>query len=1169
MGAPGFVHLHTHTEFSLLDGASRVKDLIKTAAKFEMPSVAITDHGVMYGNLSFYSEAKSAGIKPILGCEVYVAPRHRTQRDARLDKEQHHLVLLAKSEQGYKNLIKLVSIAFSEGFYYKPRVDKELLAQYSGELIAMSACLGGELPHHIMNDNLQQAEKSLGEYLEIFGKDNFYIELQDHGLKEQKPVNEALIRLAEATKVPLVVSNDSHYTTRKDSEAHDVLLCIQTGSTIDDPNRFRFGTHEFYFKNQEEMGLLFPDHPEAYANTLEIADRCNIEFDFGRSKMPDPGVPDGVAPGDHMYDEAWKGLSRRMGKEPTEEYKKQFDYECKIINDCGFPLYMLIVRDFTDFARQQGMYVGARGSAASSLVGYGLGITDVDPIEYGLAFERFLNPERVEMPDVDLDIQDDRREELIQYVCNKYGREHVGQIATFGSMKARAAVRDCGRVLGLDLSEVDKVCKMIPAMPVGIKIDDALEINSELKQAYQNSGNVKKLIDTAKTLEGINRNVGVHAAGVLISDDPLTDHVPVQQGGKGEFVAQMAKKDIAKVGLLKMDFLGLANLTILANAIKNVKNNLGIEVDIMKIPLDDQKTFEMLSRGDTNGVFQLESAGMRRNVCELKPNSVRELAAIVALYRPGPMAFIPKFVRSKFGQEPIKYLHPSLKPILEETYGVICYQEQVLRIAQVIGGFTLGQADVLRKAMSSKNKEIMDKQKEKFLQGAEANGVSVKIAQTIYEQVEPFAGYAFNKAHAVCYAFVAYRTAYMKANYPVEYYAALLSANMDDKDKLSMYIEDCKRFGIQILPPDVNHSCAEFTVEKLDEVPEGSEFGHGIRLGLAAIKGCGRAVIDGMVEARNASGKFTDIFDFCERVSDSSTINKSTVESLVRVGAFSSINGNRAQLLEMLSDAMAYASTKMKEAKSGQVGLFGADSDDNCHYDLNKYNHVSDFAPEHYYTMEKDLVGLYLSGHPLENVRASLERSTSANASNFSELDHDKECVIGGIISDVRFRITKRNDKMGFVKLEDLYGSINVTFFPRDLKNCEQQLIKDRIVLIKGKAAHRERLAADDEDTTVEVEIRGESVSPLKNGNGNGVAKVSGNISAARAVHIRINGTPADRLDLLKALLESNPGESPVFFWMEHCGTRQKVVTRYRVSATTKFVSDIEGVLGNASVKVG
>ncbi|MCE5313382.1 MAG: DNA polymerase III subunit alpha [Armatimonadota bacterium] len=1157
MGAPRFVHLHTHTEYSILDGASRIKDLVKTAVEYEMPSMAITDHGVMYGNLMFYSEAKSAGIKPILGCEVYVAPRHRTQRDPRLDKEQHHLVLLAKSEKGYKNLIKLVSTAFSEGFYYKPRVDKELLAQYSDELIALTACLGGEIPHHIMRNDFEAVDKSLGEYIDIFGKDNLYLELQDHGLPEQKPVNEALVQLSERNGLRLVATNDIHYTREKDAEAHDVLLCVQTGSTLDDPNRFKFGSNQFYMKNQEEMARLFPDMPNVLENTLEIAERCNVEFDFGRSKLPDPGVPKDTTPDVYMYQEAWTGLKRRLGKEPDENYKQQFDYECKIINDCGFPLYMLIVRDFTDFARKQGMYVGARGSAASSLVGYGLGITDVDPVEYGLAFERFLNPERVEMPDVDLDIQDDRREELIQYVCQKYGRDRVGQIATFGSMKARAAVRDCGRVLGMDLSEVDRICKMIPSMPIGITIDQAMESNSDLKAAYDGSRQIKKLIDTAKGLEGINRNVGVHAAGVLISDDPLTNHVPVQQGGKGEFVAQMAKKDIAKVGLLKMDFLGLANLTILANSIKNVKMSRGEDIDIMDIPLDDAKTYEMLGKGDTNGVFQLESAGMRRNVVELKPNSVRELAAIVALYRPGPMAFIPKFVRSKFGQEPITYLHKSLEPILKETYGVICYQEQVMAIARAVGGFTLGQADVLRKAMSKKDKDTMTKQLDKFLEGAKQTGVPEKTARAIFEQVQPFAGYAFNKAHAVCYAFVAYRTAYMKANYTAEYYAALLTANMDDKDKLAIYIDDCKRFDppIPILLPDVNASGVDFQVE------DGA-----IRFGLGAIKGCSRGVIEGMVAARESGGKFRDLFDFCERVQSEAVMNKGTVECLIKVGAFSSILPNRAQLMEMMPDAMSAAATKLRDQKNGQAGLFGNDiCEATTGYDPGRYDHLGEYPLEQIYAMEKDLVGLYLSGHPLESIRALLERSSDTNAANYKELEHDQSCAIAGIVSDVRIKITRRNDKMAFAKIEDLYGTINVTFFPRDFKNCEQQLVKDRIVVVKGKASHRERLAADDEDTAVEVEIRGESVTPLANGHG---GKSNGK-NGHRAVHIKINGSPNIRLDILKHILEANPGESPVFFWMCHCGTRQKIATAYKVQVTTRFVGEVERVLGNSTVKVG
>ena len=699
MSVPEFVHLHVHSEYSLLDGACRIPDLVKQAKEMGMSSIAITDHGAMYGNISFYSEAKKAGLKPLLGCEVYVAPRRRTDRDPRFDKEQYHLVLLAKSEKGYKNLIKLVSLAYSEGFYYKPRVDKEILAQYSGDLIAMTACLGGEVPKCIRMEDMPAAEKALGEYMDIFGKENVYLEVMDHFLPEQKPVNEGVIRLAQQTGLKIVATNDAHYTRKSDSEAHDVLLCIQTNANVNDPNRFRFGSQEFYLKSGEEMARMFPDHPEALTNTLEVAERCNCEFDFGKTRLPDPGIPEGISSNDYMPAEARKGLAARMGGEVPEAYWKQLEYECGVINHCGFANYMLIVRDFTDFARSQGMCVGVRGSAAASLVCYGLGITDVDPIEYGLAFERFLNPERVEMPDVDLDIQDDRREELIQYVYDKYGRDRVGQIATFGSLKARGAVRDCGRVLGVDLSEVDRLCKMIPSLPVGITIDQAIEEHPDLQEAYNTDAQVKRLLDTARSLEGLNRSVGIHAAGVLISEDPLTDHVPVHYGNKGEVVAQLGKKDIAKVGLVKMDFLGLANLTILAQAVKNVKKHKGIDVDIMKIPIDDQKTFDMLSRGDTNGVFQLESPGMRRSVVDLKPNSVRELAAIVALYRPGPMAYIPNFIRSKFGAQKIEYLHPLLEPILQETYGVICYQEQVLMIARSVAGFTLGQADLLRKGM--------------------------------------------------------------------------------------------------------------------------------------------------------------------------------------------------------------------------------------------------------------------------------------------------------------------------------------------------------------------------------------------------------------------------------------------------------------------------------------
>ncbi len=1148
MPSPEFVHLHNHSEFSLLDGACRIKELVKHAAGMGMQSLALTDHGVMYGNLTFYSEAKSAGLKPILGCEVYVAPRHRTKRDPRLDRSQYHLVLLAKDEKGYKNLIKLVSIAFSEGFYHKPRVDKELLGQYSEGLVALTACLGGEIPQHILKDDLKGAEASIGDYIDIFGKDDLYLELQEHFLPEQKRVNEAIIDFSRKTGLKLVATNDTHYTTKADADPHDVLLCIQTGAMLDDAKRLRFGTKEFYLKSPEEMARLFGEVPEALSNTLEVAEKCNIKFDFGRSKLPNPGVPDGISTSDYMASEAWNGLTARMGGTVSAEYKAQFEYECGIINQCGFAMYMLIVRDFTDFARRTGIYVGARGSAAASLVCYGLGITDVDPIEYGLAFERFLNPERVEMPDVDLDIQDDRREELIQYVVGKYGRDRVGQIATFGSMKARGAIRDCGRVLGMDLAEVDRVCKMIPGLPIGLKIEQAIEENPDLQAAYKQA-DIKRLLDTARTLEGLNRNVGIHAAGVLISDDPLTDTVPVHHGNNGEVVAQMAKKDIAKVGLLKMDFLGLANLTILANAVKSVKRHRGIDIDTLNIPLDDEKTFAMLSKGDTNGVFQLEGAGMRRNVIDLKPNSVRELAAIVALYRPGPMAFIPNFVKSKFGLMPIEYLHPDLEPILKETYGVICYQEQVLRIAQAIAGFSLGQADILRKGMSSKNKAIMEEQRIKFLDGAKNKGVDIGIATKIYEQIEPFAGYAFNKAHAVCYAFVAYRTAYMKSTYFAEYYSALLSANMDDKEKMSMYIEDCKRWKVEVLPPNINSSGAEFEVENGN-----------IRFGMAAIKGVGRGVIDAVIAARDAGGEFTSLHEFCRRTCDSS-VNKGAIECLIKVGAFDLINKNRAQLLFVLEDAVGRSVRAQKDKLVGQVSLFGGDSEeDKAYLEPETLPTVTAMSREEVMAVEKELLGLYVSDHPLMQHKEKLDKFVDTSSDQVCEKAEKENVTIGGVITKVRTLTTKKNDLMAFVTIEDLQGSVDVTVFPRTFTECRQHLVVDQIVVVKGRANHRERVNKDG-DQTPEVGIICESVTPVT-----GITSASASSSGPKSVNIRVAHADRDRMRNIQALLGINTGDCPVFLHVPMKGKYTRVSVNLKVDASTKLISDIGNLVGKEAV---
>lgn len=1151
MSVPGFVHLHNHSEFSLLDGACRIKDMVNRAVELEMPAIALTDHGVMYGNINFYNTAKSAGIKPILGCEVYVAPRSRTDKDSKLDRDLYHLVLLAKSEAGYKNLIKLVSIAYQEGFYYKPRVDKELLSQYSDGLIAMSACLGGEIPNAVMRGDSAAVDKSVNEYVDIFGKDDFYLELQDHFLPEQKSVNKALIDISSKTGIKLAVTNDVHYIYKKDSASHDVLLCIQTGQTITDPNRLRFDSQEFYLKSAEEMSLLFPNVPSALENTLEIADKCNCNFDFNHSSMPDPGIPENLTAGEYMASEAYDGLRKRLKREIPEEYRAQLDYEIDLINKLGFPTYMLIVRDFTNYARNTGIYVGARGSAAASLVSYGLGITDVDPIEYGLAFERFLNPERIEMPDVDLDIQDDRRDELIQYVIQKYGQDRVGQIATFGSMKARGAVRDCGRVMGIPLAEVDHICKMIPAS-LGITIEQAIEENPDLKAEYENNEDIRNLLDTAQTLEGLNRSVGVHAAGVLISDDPLTDHVPVHFGGKGEIVAQLDKEDIKKIGLLKMDFLGLANLTILAESVKNVKAHRGIDIDIMEIPLDDPKVFEMLGNGDTNGVFQLEGGGMRKYVTDLKPNSIRELAAMVALYRPGPMAFIPNFIRAKFGKDPIVYLHPLLEPILEETYGVICYQEQVLSIARAIAGFTMGQADVLRKGMSSKKKEIMDQQRVKFLDGARKNGIDEEIAVKIYEQIEPFAGYAFNKAHAVCYAFVAYRTAYMKANYPVEYYAALLSANMDDKMKLAMYIDDCSRFKINILPPDVNKSEFIFSVED-----------DSIRFGLGAIKNVGKGVIDAIVETRKNSGEFTSLYDFCRRTIDSS-VGKGAVECLIKAGAFDSINSNRAQMLFIMDEAVSMASRENNDRKSGQVSLFDCVEEESVSYmEPSSLPQVTDFNSDEKLTMEKELLGLYLSDHPLKRFSEFLASSVNATSEDVKDKQEREDVTVGGIITKVKVITTKKGEMMGIVTLEDMIGQIDVTLFPKSFQQYRMLLKEDAIVIVKGKVNRRERSFGGEE--TVEISVLCDSVTPVNNvvnGSGNGEPKPE----HQRAVNIRINGLARPDIKTLKDMIGINSGDCNVYFHVTANGMPTKVYIDLKVDPNPRFLNDVERVVGKECV---
>ncbi len=1160
--------------------------MVRLAKEYGMSALALTDHGVMFGTINFYETCLREGIKPILGCEVYVAPRKMSDRNPGKDKKQFHLLLLAENLEGYQNLLKICSVGWTDGFYYKPRVDKEFLSRHSKGIIAATACLGGEVPEMINRGDYDAAVKSFCEYREIFGKDNIYLELQDHDLPEQKAVNEAIIRMSQELDVKLICTNDNHYLTKADASAHDVLLCIQTSTTIDDPKRFRFGSQEFYFKSQAEMAERFGHIPGALENTLEIAERCNVELDFSRSQMPEPGIPEGMSADDYLEQLAWEGMNERYA-EPTDEIRERVKMELDVIKTMGYPKYFLIVRDFALFSRQQGICIGVRGSAAGAIVGYCLGITDVDPIEYALPFERFLNIERVSMPDIDMDFQDDRRDEVIRYVTEKYGADHVSQIITFGTLGAKAAVRDVGRALGMPLADVDKICKMIPSIPVGISISKAMRENPEFDAAYKADPAVKKLIDTAKMLEGVSRHSSTHAAGIIISGDPLVESSPVMKGSRGEIISQFDAHGLEMVGLLKMDFLGLANLTILARCIKNVKQSRGEHIDILNIPHDDRSAFEMLSKGDTTGVFQLESAGMRKYIQELRPTSIKELAAMIALYRPGPMANIPQYIRCKNGQEKIEFLHPCLEPLLKDSYGVVVYQDDVMYIARAVAGFSLGQADILRRAMGKKKKEEMDKMKAKFFEGAQAKGISKKIAASIFDLVEPFAGYGFNKAHAVCYAHVAYQTAYLKANYPVEYFAAMLATHFDNKEKIALYIEECRRLKIEVLPPDVNASAVDFRVE------DGK-----VRFGLAAIKNVGKGVVEAIVAARESGGPFLSLLDFCVRVMETGQVGKSVVDTLIRAGAFASIIPGRKMGLEMLDEAMSIATAINRDKLNGQAALFGGSHDDEDHshaMDASKYENVPEFHNDELLAMEKDLLGLFVSDHPLMHVREQLERRVSVTSERLQELADEQDCVVGGLICEVKHHLTKRNqDKMAFVRIEDLTGTISVTIFPKVFKEFGQTLEADRIVIIRGKASHRERMggksSGDDEERSYTVEVLADSISVLKNGykpapleetaqpqiaswgvpttafSAESVRPITAAGSSmahtASEVHIRLSEELRNRLPGLRSAISSHPGQLPVYIHVPDRGDTAKVCTGCCVAPSPQFLAAIRDLVG-------
>jgi len=1035
-----FAHLHVHTEYSLLDGMCRIPQLIGRTKELGMDSLAITDHGAMYGVIDFYVAAREAGIKPIIGCEVYVTETDCHSREP-AHKSPYHLTLLVKNEKGYRNLLQLVTKSHLEGFYYKPRVDKELLKLHHDGLIALSGCAHGELARLILEGRKDDLARTASWYKEVFG--DYYLEIQRHPIPELEQINQELISLSTKLNIPPVATFDVHYVDKQDAPTHELLLCIQTNTSVYDEKRLKMAGDFFYLKSPEEAGELFADLPQAVENTQAIADMCQLELDFTKLHLPRVELPAGKKADDFLAELCWQGLEKRYQK-PTPEVKERLSYELDVIQKTKFAHYFLVVWDIISFAREQGIYFGVRGSAAASLALYCLGVTDVDPLAYGLVFERFLNVERRELPDIDLDFQDDRRDEVLAYVNQKYGSDHVAQIITFGTMGARAAIRDTGRALGMPYAQVDRVARLIP-LELTITLDKALEQSRELYEIYHQDAAIRNLIDSAKKLEGMVRHVSTHAAGVVISHEPLIEYVPLQLLGKGEsrqvgIMTQFHMGNIARLGLLKMDFLGLSNLTILTKAKEIIAQNRGISLDLQHIPLDDSKTFELLASGETKGIFQLESAGMRRYIKELKPTNFSDIAAMVALYRPGPMEQIPTFIKAKQGVAPIRYPHPILKEILKETYGVIVYQEQVIFIAQALAGYSLGQADILRKAMGKKIPEVMKKEERSFIAGAKKRGISPELAKEIFSLIEPFAGYAFNKAHSVSYALIAYRTAYLKANYPVEYMTAFLNTYSDNMEKVRSAIAECRRLGIKILPPDINRSYASFVIEKDDENNSA------IRFGLASIKNVGFSPIEHILSGRDHGGDFKSIEDFCSRT-DLRNINKKVLESLMKVGVFDSL-GSRKMLLESLNKIISLSQTKQRAKESGQVSMF--DLWGQTSPTLHGYEQAwEEVSTKQKLMWERELLGVYFS-QPLDFLSREPSSPGVISCGEINMDMVDETVTVRGMVVSVRQAHTKDNRPFVVASIEDLDASIEVIAWPKLYESTQGIWQEGNILSIKG-----------------------------------------------------------------------------------------------------------------------
>ena len=1142
-----FVHLHVHTEYSLLDGSAKIKELVQRVKELGMDSIAMTDHGAMYGAVEFYKAALDAGIKPIIGCEVYVAEGSRLQKEGK--GGYTHLVLLAENNEGYQNLIKLVSYGFTEGFYYKPRVDKELLRKYSRGLIASSACLAGEVPRAILNGSYEKAKAAALEYLDIFGADNFFLELQDHGMREQKLVNQALVRMSGETGIPLIATNDSHYIYKEDAEPHDILLCIQTGKTILDENRMRYEGGQFYVKSPTEMYQLFSYAPEACENTAKVAKRCNVSFTFHELKLPRFAVPDGKTAAEYLREVCYAGFHKKYPAAKAE-WKERLEYELSTIEKMGYVDYFLIVWDFIKYAKDNGIIVGpGRGSAAGSMVSYCLSITTIDPLQYDLIFERFLNPERVSMPDIDIDFCYERRQEVIDYVIEKYGEANVAQIITFGTLAARAAIKDVGRALAMPYGEVDRISKMIPT-ELGITIEKALQMNPELKAAYEAEEATKRLIDTSLRLEGLPRHSSTHAAGVVICREPVMEYVPLS-ANEGQINTQYTMTLLEELGLLKMDFLGLRTLTVIQSAVQEIARIHGVKLDMDKLPENDPLVYDMICQGKTEGVFQLESGGMKQFMKELQPRCLEDLIAGIALYRPGPMDFIPKYIKGKNAGGNVQYTHEKLEPILNNTYGCIVYQEQVMQIVRELAGYSLGRSDLVRRAMSKKKASVMAEEREKFIYGDGAevpgcvkNGIPAEAAEAIFDEMTDFAKYAFNKSHAACYAVVGYQTAWLKAHYPVEFMAALMTSVMDNAAKVRGYGEECRKMGISLLPPDINEGYRQFSVA------DGK-----IRFALAAIKNVGRSAVDALVAEREKNGTFTSLTDFCNRM-EGGEWNRRGLESLIKAGALDSLGGLRRQYLLCYKNILDGIGLARKNNIEGQLNLFEMEDAEEAFRPKDELPEIADYTQRERLAMEKEVLGLYVSGHPLAEFEGQLRKRVSHTSGDFLPLEEEadrrqveegEKVVVGGMAAEISVKYTRNNEKMAFLTLEDFYGSMEIILFPKVYESCMMLLQEEEAYLIRGRA----NISADGEGKIIASEV---------------IPLVLGEKEPPTAVWLKLAADSVATKEQITAILRKHGGNVPVYIYDEKTKQKMKAERRFWVNGTEEMQAELALLLGEKNV---